>query len=113
MKKSELEAILKVGTVKGAPSEKYARFVPPLADLYNAGCSVKQLEQLFGVSKKFIRTHLARAEVTFRAPGPREAATVPAADRIIAVLKKHGLKLDDLPGPKGSASSKPKPKRGA
>src|SRR5688500_1601121 len=112
MKRSELEAILKVGTVKGAASELYARFVPPLADLYNAGCSVKQLTQLLGVSKKFVRTHLARANVTFRSPGPREAATVPAADRIIVILKKHGLGLDELPGPK--ASSKPRPrKRGA
>lgn len=123
MKREQLEQILQVSATKGSPTAQYARFVPALPDLYTAGCSVKQLEDLFGVSKKFVRTHLTKRKKAgnfdFRPSGPRDPAAIPKPERIIAILKKHGLTLDDLPGPRAKspknaadASPKPTPKRG-
>lgn len=109
MKKEQLEAILGTG---GRRQSRHQHLVPVLVDLYNAGCSIKQLEQLLGVSKKLIRTQLPRFKTFkgFRAVGPRERTTLPSADRVIGILRKHGMTLDDLPSPE--LGKRPSAKRG-
>lgn len=109
MRKEDLEAIL--GS-RDSAVKRHGHLDPVLAELYAAGCSIKQLEQMFRVSKKFIRGLPRRVDgFKFRGIGPREASKMPTADQVIGVLKRHRLRLEDLPGPKGSAAPKPRPKK--
>ena len=103
MKRTDLEALLDRSRTSGT-TRKHGHLVPVLVDLYRCGLTVKQLAAMFPVSAKWIRarfTEAKKAGFAFREPGPREAKEVPTVERIVAVLRKHGLKLDDLPGPRG------------
>ncbi len=90
MKREELAAFLKR---YASPAEReHGHLVPVMAELYQAGLTVRQLAALFPVGKKFIRKHLPEVE-GFRW-------------RVEAILKKHGIKLEDLPGPSATGKKK-------
>jgi protein-tyrosine-phosphatase len=111
MKRDELEKILQVRLERRrGPIKRTARYIPAIPDLYHAGCSLDQVRRLFGVSRKFVQTHLRAAGVKARTAAVGKATPSPKPERIIAILKKHGLSLEDLPGPRpqpGETASTP------
>ncbi len=93
MKRADLEELLNRTT--HPVMREYGHLVPCLIELYRAGMNVKQLQAMFPVGRKFIRGHLRRAGISLRTGRP-EASQRPTPARILAILKKHGVKLEDL-----------------
>lgn len=109
MRKQRLEEIL---ATRDTAVKRHRHLIPVMVDLYHAGCTIKQLMDMFQVSKKFVRSFPDRVDdFEFRPIGPRDPSAIPTADQVLAVLKKHGLGLADLPESKDEAPPKPKAKK--
>jgi len=95
MKRADLEALLGWQT----PTERrHGPLVPAIVELYRAGVAVKQLQAMLPVGRKFIRTQLVKAGITKEAIAARTGHPVdrPTPERVLAILRKHGIKLADL-----------------
>ena len=89
--KKELEEMLV--RPAGPTTRRYGHLVPCLKELYQLGLTIKDLEALFPVSRKWIRAQFGE-DFEYRGPGLREK--FPTADQVLRVLKKHGLTLEKL-----------------
>src|SRR2546425_783894 len=95
MKREELADLLK--RYASPVHREHDHLIPVMAELYQAGLTVKQLESMFPVSKKFIRNHLeAVPGFRWRAAGPKGYVPTPPPAKVEAILKKHGVRLEDL-----------------
>lgn len=79
----------------GPTTRKYGNLVPCMKELYRLGLTIKELENLFPVSKKWIRTQFGD-DFNYRGPGIRSEEDRPTADQVIKILKKRGLSLEKL-----------------
>ncbi len=112
MKWDELEKISQIRLERRrGPIKRTARYIPAIPDLYNAGYSLDQVRRLFSVSRKFVQTHLRAAGVKARTAAVGKATPSPKPERIVAILKRHGLSLDDLPSPRPESAPESPAKR--
>jgi len=80
-----------------------------MMELYHLGMTVLELQEVFPVSKKWIRAQFGD-DFEYRGKGVRSVADRPTSDQVIAILKREKLSLAKLSKMKRTPGKVPKGK---
>ncbi len=99
-----LEAVLRPSDKQVTPlTRKYEPLLPCMFELYDLGLTIKQLGQIFPVSKKWLRVRFKAAKKKMR-PAHARKGTDALIDQknVMRILKKHSVSKHDLRAPIGT-----------